>query len=172
MKEDKRRRTSSPHSSLLLKCTVEHPIVPYSSSDGFCWSTRYGIDTVSSAILFIIQEPSGVCQASNLNPLITHLLQLLCHSIHIQEHSCPSSTARATLILQSQSTYSWLAYISSHSSDNFIRPQDNPPLTNLLPCFRKHSEINPVLSNNLIPQEPNPALVLHSGIYICIYTHI
>lgn len=67
--------------------------VPNSSPDGFCGGAGYGINAVCSAILFIIQEPARVCQATDLNPRISHLFQLLCYSIHIQENTCSTSTA-------------------------------------------------------------------------------
>lgn len=75
--------------------------VPKSSPDGFCGGAGYAINAVCSAILFIIQEPARVCQATDLNPRIPHLFQLLCYTVHIQEH--PSSTSTAT----TRSIFQW-----------------------------------------------------------------
>lgn len=46
-------------------------------------------------------------------------------------------------------------------------PTANLLVTKLFPCFAKHSEIKPALSNNPIPQKPNPVLILSSGRSIC-----
>lgn len=156
------------HTLTPYKSVRQSMILPYSSSDGFCRRTRYGVDAVGSAVLLVVQEPPGVRQASHLDAVMAHLLQLLGHAVHVQEHPGAPGAAAAT---RGRPVSGWDA-----------RPQQ--PTASPSPaqraarccsprhCLARHStQIMPVLSNNLTPQKSNPALTLSFGRYTYAWQH-
>lgn len=60
------------------------------SLDGLCGGTADGVHTVSAAVLLVVQEPSRVRQAPDLDPRVA--LQLLRHPVHIQQNPGPTRT--------------------------------------------------------------------------------
>ena len=67
-------------------------VLPDASLYGLGGSTADGVQAVCEFVLFVVQEPSGVSQTSDLHPSVALRLQLLCDVVHVQEDTCTAGT--------------------------------------------------------------------------------
>lgn len=86
--------TKCHHNSVSCSSDKSHKsvVLPDASLYGLSWCTADGVQTICEFVLFVIQKPSRVGQAPDLNPCVALWLQLLCDAVHIQQDSCTART--------------------------------------------------------------------------------